>query len=60
MLKLFLSNPKLRYENNPTTLILKKNKSLLHVSLSYDDDDQHEKKEGLHEKTTISIDGSKP
>ena len=39
--------------------LFSKNKSLLHVSLSYDDD-QHEEKEGLHEKTTISIDGSKP
>ena len=40
--------------------LFSKNKSLLHVSLSYDDGDQHEEKEGLHEKTTISIDGSKP
>ena len=49
MLKPFLSNPKLRYENNPTTLILQ-NKSQLHVSLSYDDDEQEEEKEGLRTK----------
>ena len=54
----------MRYENNPTTLILK-NKSQLHVSLSYDDDDdedQEEEKEGSgsYQKTTISIAGTKP